>query len=83
MDENETRISLEHLMFQVLQITDEKTEKLLSVSIFVVALMHVIAERRLFVFYDDSDLECPKVICRGKNFNHANFIPMPGANARY
>ncbi|ODN05114.1 Condensin complex subunit 2 [Orchesella cincta] len=83
IQEVETRISLTELMFQVLRMIDDKTEKLLSVSIFVVALMHVVAENRLFVFYDDIDLECPQVICRGKNFNHAQFIPMPREDDRY
>ncbi|CAL8073091.1 unnamed protein product [Orchesella dallaii] len=63
LEETETRISMEQLMIHVLKIIDDKTETLLSISIFIVALMHVVAEKRLFVFYDDSDVECPQVYC--------------------
>lgn len=74
----ETKIDLAELMLLVLKLLDTKTEKLLSVPIFIVALMHVVADKRLFVIYDDiSDPNCPVVICRGKNFNHYDYIPMP------
>ncbi len=65
-------------MLHVLKKLDMKTEKLLSVPIFIVALMHVVADKRLFVTYDDqTDPDCPVVVCRGSKFNHFDHIPMP------
>lgn len=69
-------------MLEVLKKLDSRTEKLLSVPIFIVALMHVVADKRLFVDYE-SDPDCPVVVCRGKNFNHADHIPMPVGGLDY
>jgi len=78
LKEEETTINLAQLMYHVLLQIGSRTEKLMSVPIFVVALMHVVADRKLFVVYDEvSDPECPMVVCRGKNWVHADHIPMP------
>jgi len=78
LKDEETTINLAQLMYHVLQQIGQRTEKLMSVPIFVVALMHVVADKKLFVIYDEvNDPECPMVVCRGKSWNHADHIPMP------
>jgi len=77
LNEEQTSIDLAKLMYHVLQQVGTRTEKLMSVPIFVVALMHVVADKKLFVIYDETDPDCPVVVCRGKNWIHADNIPMP------
>lgn len=75
----ETHVDFADLMLDVITKLDARTEKLLSVPIFMVALMHVVADKRLFVLVNPQDPVSRWIICRGKDFDHRKFIPGLGS----
>jgi hypothetical protein len=52
----------------------------LSISIITVGLLHVVVEKKLFMEVDPANPVNPRIIRRGKLWNHADHIPMPDFN---
>jgi len=64
------------MVVEVCRLVDPKMVEHLSVSILVVALLHVIVDHKLFMLPTDVPFN-PKIVCRGKLFKHEDHIPRP------
>ena len=74
----ETRLDFLNLVREVFLRVDERTQKFLSISLLLVALLHVVVEMKLFMEPNPTaNIENAVIICHGSAWNHAEHIPMP------
>jgi len=78
INEEQTQIELGKLVIEVCKRVDQKMVQHLSLSIIVVALMHVVVDNRLFMIRNEMNPVAPYIVCRGKLWKHEDNIPLPG-----
>lgn len=65
-------MDLKALISELMKRADGRMAKHLSVAIIVVGLMHVVAEKKLFM---EGGGDNPSVVCKGTQWRHKDNIP--------